>query len=188
MLDAGTTYYRWASKSGFDFTNPTSFTGDTTFTDAVEASGGAVTSHSIVTIAVADTYFIDYYLTTDSWDNATTAQQQKALNWATQIIEGLNFKGDMADTWEAIRGDDTDFAQDIKDACCDIAYSLLDGIDPEKEFDAIRTAAQAIASVRMSYNDNVPPHIIAGIPSSVAYRKLIPYLRNPNYLTLTRSK
>lgn len=128
----------------------------------------------------AQTYF-DGRLNTDAWDDATSANKTKALSMATTLIDRLNFRGEKADSTQENqfpRGDDTVVPSDIKNACAEIALALLDGVDPELEFDNLRMKSQAYGVVRSTYeSDRAPEHYVAGIPSSLAWRFLKPYLR-----------
>lgn len=128
----------------------------------------------------AQTYF-DGRLNTDAWDDATSANKTKALSMATTLIDRLNFRGEKADSTQENqfpRGDDTVVPSDVKNACAEIALALLDGVDPELEFDNLRMKSQAYGVVRSTYeSDRAPEHYVAGIPSSLAWRFLKPYLR-----------
>ncbi len=134
------------------------------------------------TIAEAQAYF-DSRLNTDAWDEAVNdAERTKALAMATTLIDRLNFRGEKADSEQELqfpRGNDTEVPQDIKDATAEIALALLDGVDPELEFDNLRMKSQAYGVVRSTYDsERAPEHYVAGIPSSIAWRFLKPYLRN----------
>ena len=142
------------------------------------------------TIVEAQAYF-DGRLNTGPWDDADPADQDKALIMATMTcIERLNFRGEKTDSDQALqfpRGNDTDYPQDIKNACAEIALALLDGVDPELEFDNLRMKSQAYGVVRSTYDsDRAPEHYVAGIPSSIAWRFLKPYLRNVFTVNLNR--
>lgn len=142
------------------------------------------------TIAEAQAYF-DNRLNTEAWDDATDANKNKALGMATvTIIDRLNFRGEKTDPDQELqfpRGDDTVVPQDIKNACAEIALALLDGVDPELEFDNLRMKSQAYGVVRSTYDsDRAPEHYVAGVPSSIAWRFLKPYLRNVFTVNLDR--
>ena len=142
------------------------------------------------TIAEAQTYF-DGRLNTDAWDDATDdAEKNKALTMATTLIERLNFRGEKADSAQELqfpRGNDTVVPQDVKNACAEVALALLDGVDPELEFDNLRMKAQAYGVVKSTYDtERAPEHYVAGIPSSIAWRFLKPYLRSVFTVRLDR--
>jgi hypothetical protein len=130
---------------------------------------------------------------------------------ATQIINTLNFKGykstvytllvatpsatieqvraaEVAQELEFPRDADTEVPDEIVRACYEIAYSLLDGKDPELELEALGVASQRYASVSTTYaRDQVPvEHTINGVPSSVAWRLIRPFLRDDDGVKLSR--
>jgi len=141
------------------------------------------------TITEGDTYFSEV-LNADAWDDATSANKTKGLAQATKMIDRLNFKGEKTDDDQDNqfpRDADTEVPQDIKDACCEIALALLDGVDPELEFENLRMVSQGYANVRSTYNSEIPAeHINAGIPSVTAWRYLKPYLRDMQAVDLSR--
>lgn len=145
---------------------------------------------SLATIEEATAYMAER-LETTPWDDASEGDQQKALNMATRAIDKLAFIGDKYDDaqeHEFPRGDDTTIPQDIKDACCELALSLLDGVDPELEFENLGMVSMGYSNVRTTYDRSNPPeHIIAGIPSVTAWRCLKPYLRDPRTIDLSRA-
>ena len=142
------------------------------------------------TIVEAQAYF-DGRLNTDAWDDATDdAERNKALIMATTLMERLNFRGEKADIAQELqfpRGNDTAVPQDIKNACAEVALALLDGVDPEMEFDNLRMKSQAYGVVKSTYDsERAPEHYVAGIPSSIAWGFLKPYLRNVFTVRLDR--
>lgn len=141
------------------------------------------------TIADADTYFTTR-LNSDAWDDATDAEQTAALTMASKAIDQLNFAGDVTDSdqeHQFPRGGDEEIPQDVKDACCELALSLLDGVDPELEYENLSMVSQSFGTVKSTYDrTNRPSHIVAGIVSIVAWRLLLPYLRDPLTLEVTR--
>lgn len=134
-----------------------------------------------------DSYFADRYPST-VWDNATDANKDKALATATRLIDNLNFAGDKylsTQDNEFPRGDDTTVPSKIKDACCEIAYALLDGADPELEMQSVGLESVGFAKVSLDKNFT-PEHLKHGIVSARAWIYLRPYLRDPNTVTLSR--
>lgn len=144
---------------------------------------------SYVTIADANTYFADR-LNSEVWINADPNDQVKALATATRYIDRLNFAGSKHDDLQSNqfpRGDDVDVPQDIKDACCEIAIMLLDGFDIEVERNNLDMISQGMGNVRSTYSrDMKPAHILAGIPSIVAWNLLLPYLPDSRVIGVTR--
>jgi hypothetical protein len=136
-----------------------------------------------------NTYFSERINAT-AWDNASTANQDKALKTATKAMDRLNFAGekhDPAQTYQFPRGSDTVVPTDIKDACCELALALLDGADPSIEIENIAAVSQGLSDARTTYDRSfAAPHILAGIPSVQAWHLLLPYLRDPNEVRLIR--
>lgn len=157
---------------------------------------------------------IDYFdgrLHETAWSSSTASDRPKALRAATRIIDTLNFKGykhtvyelleddpdateeeireqEAAQELEFPRGADTEVPEAIRVACYEIAYSLLDGKDPELELENLGITSQGISSVRTSYARNNAPieHIINGIPNATAWRLLRPFLRDDEAIKLSR--
>lgn len=91
-------------------------------------------------------------------------------------------------TEEFPRGADTEVPEDIKVAEHEIAYALLDGVDPEFELENQAINNMGIGSVRASFVRSQEPqeHVINGVPSSMAWRYLKPYLRDDDQIRLVR--
>lgn len=137
----------------------------------------------------ADTYF-STRLKTAPWDDATSDEQDRALTMATRIIDNLNFLGDKADEEQDNqfpRGDDTETPTAIKQATCEIALALLDGVDPDKEYENLFKTSNAYGGVRTTFDgDAVPEYFAAGVPSFSAWKLILPFLRDPRGLKLRR--
>lgn len=151
-----------------------------------------VTADSYATYTEGNTYFAQRWGSfADAWDKASTANKSKALNHATAIIDRLNFLGNKTDddqTNQFPRGTETTVPQDIKDACCEIAGALLDDVDIEQEMHAARLTGTNYGGVRTTYDATIPEaHILAGVPSRVAWQLLLPYLRDPHKMNMTRA-
>ena len=146
-----------------------------------------------------------------AWSAASDANREKALVAATQIIDGLNFKGykhgvytlldgnsatdpsdiqaaEASQALEFPRGADTEVPEAIRRACYEIAYALLDGKDPELELENLSVESMGYGQVRTGYSRNQVPieHIINMVPSSVAWRLLRPFLRDGDAVKLSR--
>jgi hypothetical protein len=110
---------------------------------------------------------------------------------ATEIIDRLNFvgsKNDSDQTNQFPRGADTTVPGNVKNACFEISLSLLDGVDPNLEYENIFMTSQGYGGARSSYDRSVkPPHVLAGVPSFVAWTYLQPYLIDPQRLDLGRA-
>jgi hypothetical protein len=118
----------------------------------------------------------------ESWDRALTAAKTKALAHATNIIDSLAYIGKKTDpnqVNEFPRDPGTTVPQDVKDATSEIALALLDGIDPEREREAISLESQGYSSARSTYNRNfVQAHVSAGVPSASAWNLLRKYIKD----------
>jgi hypothetical protein len=160
-----------------------------TFDDGVAASAPSIVSAVYCTSAYVQTYLNDR-LGTDAWNDASAADRTKAIAMATRLIDRLNFYDDKASTAQTLqfpRGDDTEVPADIKYACCEIALRLLDGVDPELEYEALRLTTQKYSDVTIQFDkDNIQEHILAGIPSIEAWRYLRPYVRDHRSMRLER--
>lgn len=145
---------------------------------------------SYATIAEAQTYF-DGRLHTECWDTADDPTRNKGLCMATTIIDKLNFLGCKAVEAQVLqfpRDTDTVVPQDIKNATSELALALIDGVNPDLEFENLFMVSQGYSSVRSSYDRSMkPPHVLAGIPSIAAWTFLKPYLRDPTELDLNRT-
>lgn len=150
--------------------------------------------------AGAEEYF-NNRLHSCSWFNAKPLDRRKALVGAGRIIDTLNYNGcknvvhvarvanpDLTDAeantlsltqdHESPRGADTVVPDDIVIAAYEIAFSLLDGKDPEMELEALGISSQGLESVRTTYARTQVPieHIINGVPNAYAWRLIRPYL------------
>lgn len=144
-----------------------------------------------ITLSDAETYFSDYRLVTSAWDDASDTEKGKALNQATKLLEQLSYTGDKADDDQELqfpRGDDTSIPTEIQEACAEVAYSLLDGMDVEYEYDNVGNVSMGFANVRESRDpEAVPEHKVNGIPSFIAWRLLQPFLRQRDSISLKRT-
>ena len=144
-----------------------------------------------ITLANADTYFETQRLFADAWDDASDPQKTKALEMATNLMEQLAWAGDKTDEDQELqfpRGGDTDIPTPIQNACAENAYSLLDGVDVEYEYENLRRVSQGFANVRSSHDTGMlPEHKLAGIPSYIAWRLMVPFLRDKSAITVMRT-
>ena len=140
-----------------------------------------------------ETYVNTYFATrlnTDAWDESSTADRTAALTMATEAIDRLNLRGDLADDDQELqfpRDADTDIPADIKKACAEIALALLDGVDPDLEFENLGMTSQGYSNVRSTYDrSRAVEHVVAGIPSITAWRYIKPYLRDGHSVRVHR--
>lgn len=148
---------------------------------------------SYVDLIYADAYF-QKKLYTEFWDEAADYQRTKALFEAAQRMDRLNFRGTKTDADQVLEWPrtntsfDTDVVpDDIKIANCEIAYSLLEGIDPALEYENLAAVAEGAGSMRTTYGRAyVPEHFAAGIPSHLAWQHLRPHLADIRRVKLRR--
>lgn len=158
----------------------------------------------------ADEYFLTK-LHEVFWSEATVEEQDESLLVARRSIDTLSYKGckatvfallqadpcatdeeireaEAAQALEFPRGEDTIIPEDIRIAEYEEAYARLGGTDPELEYEALSVTQQQIELVRTSFErSNVPSeHLVNGIGSLVAWRRLRPYLRDGRSLRLLR--
>lgn len=86
------------------------------------------------------------------------------------------------------RGADTTVPEKIQWACFEIAYALLDGVDPELELENMSMNDHGIGSVRASFNRNQKPleHFMNGVPSATAWKYIRPFLRDDKSIRFAR--
>lgn len=86
------------------------------------------------------------------------------------------------------RGQDTEVPEAIRQACYEIAHSLLDDKDPELELENLGITSQGYGSVRTSYSRSHVPieHLINMVPSALAWRLLKPFIRDDDAIKLRR--
>jgi len=142
-----------------------------------------------ITVEDADAYFATR-LNSEIWDLAEDTEKNKALITAGRAIDRLNFTGSRTDSTQEHqfpRYDDASIPTDVQYACCELAFALLDGVDPELEYENLNMVAQGFGNVRSTYDrSNKPAHIVAGIVSMAAWRLLLPYLRDPLHVEVNR--
>jgi hypothetical protein len=86
------------------------------------------------------------------------------------------------------RGEDTEVPDEILIACWEVAYALLDGVDPDLDVENLGVSSQGYASIRTTYarNQALVEHLMHGIPSATAWRYLMPFLRDADKIKLSR--
>ena len=169
---------------------------------AIATLGTAATSTLDATLTAyvdyvgGDAYFSQKLYVT-AWSGATNANKTKALIEATQRIDRLRFAGFLVDDDQVLEFpryyDEDEGAQgdeevpaDIQYACCELAYSLLDGVDPDLEYENMGVGSHAYSSVRQTHTSDPMPHIAAGIPNASAWRYLAQYLAPAKTIKMKR--
>jgi len=144
-----------------------------------------------ITRMEAQVYF-DGRLNTGPWDAADDTTKDKALLQATRAMDRLNFRGEKADESQALQfprsGDDT-VPEDIECACAEEALALLDGKDPEMEREALAITEQTFGKIKAKFDRDAgrPINILNGIMSATAWGYLLPYLRDPLTMRISRT-
>jgi len=127
---------------------------------------------------------------------------KKAVNdafLADNTLENLAAQGDAdalvtvraAEASQALefpRGTDASTPDAILIACYEIAYSLLDGVDPDLEMENLAVARHSIGGTTTVYdrNQEAPQHIVNGVPSATAWRNLRPFLLDGDHIRISR--
>jgi hypothetical protein len=173
----------------YDYVLEVTYSGETYWISGeLEGPAASAGVDAYATSVEGDAYFGEQ-LNITTWTGASTINKGKALQMGTNIIDRLNFRGEKTVSTQDNqfpRKDDTAVPQDIKDACCEIAIALLDGKDPEMEYDNLRMLSQTYANIKSTYIPIPPEHIVAGVPSIKAWRYLKPYLRDAGCIDLYR--
>lgn len=137
----------------------------------------------------ADNYFYahpKFYL----WNDETRENKWRYIAGATRLVERLNYVGDKASDDQPLqfpRYGSTDIPIPIIQAVYEIAMKFVEGFDPDTEARNLSVRRQGYAGSHNDYERSfVPDYMRAGIPSQTAWLLLLPYLRDPNSLTLSR--
>ena len=151
---------------------------------ALDASIGGAASDSYVSLADANSYFDDR-LWTDTWADADLGDKEKALKWATQILDRLIWVGSEVDDIQKLRwprkwvldleGDE--FEQDeiptfLVQATCELAFVLLQS-DKTADNSAEQLASLKVGPIDLKFNSEyeagVFPNIVISIVSPYSY-------------------
>lgn len=108
--------------------------------------------------------------------------------WLTDAQQAAVRAAEASQIHEFPRGSDTDTPQTILIACYELAYSLLDGKDPELELQNLGIVSHGYGSARTMYDRNLIPveHIVNGVPNAYAWRLIRPFLRDDMAVRLIR--
>ena len=141
------------------------------------ATVGGTTSNTLATLAEATTYFTSR-LHDDAWTDASTDDQNTALAWAGRLMNTLTWKGDVAETTQAMcwpRDDvldrngveiaETTIPSDIKDGQIEWAFWLLQE-DLSKRPDSLGLDAVQVDVINVKFDktkrkpDFIPPSVM----------------------------
>lgn len=155
-----------------------------------------------ISIAAATAYF-DLRLNSGAWYTASSAdssgapdERLQALVSASNIVHNLRIT-DRSILAVASAPDITvtdvservypDMPEPVRLATAEIALALLEGVDPDFEYQILQMTSQKYANVQSTYDRSfAPEHILAGVPSVIAWRYLTPYLHSVASIRLDR--
>jgi hypothetical protein len=141
-------------------------------------------TEAVVTSIVGSIFF------KDAWDDADDDDKNAALKASVEAIEQLNYMGDKNDddqTYQFPRNGDTSTPTDIHKAIVHNAIAIIDGRNPEMEFENLNTKSEKYGPVFLQKANQVSQeHLYAGIVSVTAWRYLVPYLRDNDVVQLRR--
>ena len=137
------------------------------------------------------TEYFRYSLRSEPWDCSGDTLRTKALVEATRSIENLNFASCKEDPTQDLQfpreAEPGVIPQAIEQATYELALSLLDGVNPDMEYENLSMTSQNISGIKSTYKrDSKDDHIVCGIVSINAWRLLLPYLRDNNTINIIR--
>ena len=145
---------------------------------SIDATAGGASSDSYVDIAGAGAYFGER-LWVDAWDDADVLDKEKALKWATKILEQLHWFGSLPSDTQALRWprsyvddldgnwlDDTLIPGFLVQATCELAFVLISS-DKTTDNAAEQLNALTIGPINLKFNSeyeaSIFPEIVKGI-------------------------
>lgn len=140
-------------------------------------------------IEYANEYFMGR-LFGQQWFSFQENQRKQALVQAVISIDALNYLGNKTDQDQKLefpRNGDTEVPEAIMQASCEIALSLLKGVDLELQAEEVSITSQRVSGFQTNYDtDKVNLRKVAGIPSQVAWLKIYPYLDTQGEVKVSR--
>ena len=144
---------------------------------------------SYVTTDEADTYF-ETRFQSEEWEDADSDTKIRVLATSTKLMDNLNYFGTKTESSQELqfpRNGQTTIPTRVKEACYEISYALLEGRDPDYDIENINVSGSRFGSASVSRDpENIPLHVVAGIPSIRAWNLLRPYLNNSQTLRIER--
>lgn len=126
-------------------------------------------------------------LRTSDWTRFQNSNFNAGFVMGPEVLDPSSDSPSPGQSLEFPRNGDSTIPADIKNACCEIAFVLLDGVDPEQEMRGIAATSQRFASASATYDPEAARMAIRhGIPSYVAWTWLLPYLADPNEINTKR--
>lgn len=148
---------------------------------------------AFLSVASADEYFADNVLA-EAWTMQTEAKKTAALKQAASIIDRLQFRGKPTTTqdhaWPRVLTPNTASVtpKDIISAHYEVALALLKGVDPDREYRDLATKSQMFGALRTDRDTAmISDHIVAGVPSRVAWNLMLPYLVDVRTVSIVHS-
>ena len=145
---------------------------------AIDATAGGASSDSYVDIAGASSYFSER-LWIDSWADADLPDQEKALKWATRILERLQWVGNKVSDLQALRwprnsvydldGDvmsETANPLFLIQATCELAFILIQG-DSTLDNSAEQLKALTVGPINLKFNDEFEAEVFPEIVKDI---------------------
>ena len=119
------------------------------------------------------------------WRDPTTALSNERRR---NSIGSRSVTAEASQPLEFPRGADTVVPEAIRRAEYELAFSLLDGMDPQMELENLSVTAQGYAEVRTHFERNMVPieHLINLVPNPLAWSLLKPFLRDDQAVRLSR--
>jgi hypothetical protein len=149
----------------------------------------------LATVVEGDQHFADR-VQTYAWDEATQEQQERALAEATEALNKLRWRGCKTSSTQANEWPRDDIPNmtdgttpdDIKRACIEIAYSLLNGDFRDERYEDNFVRRESIGGQgATTYNSQShQPYLAAGIPSMIGWVYLQKYLARTRDIRLIR--
>ena len=132
-----------------------------------------------VTLEEADIY-LESVMNTEPWDLSTDLIRTKSIKASQKIIEALNTVGTLDEFGEPVAL--------IKDATIEIALKLLDGVDPETELYNYTIKEMEFDRLKQTNKSGETPlHVIAGVPSVIAFNILRRFMPDITTVRLSRT-
>lgn len=141
---------------------------------------------SYASLDEADSYFL-IKLDANTWDIADSLDKKKALIQATKQIDRFSYRGNRTDSnqpHEFPRNGDLTIPKNILEATCEIAYALLDGFDPDADYEDLNTSSYQYAEVTNRFQNRMEFHHLLGLPSNTVFMLLSPFMRDPRDITI----
>lgn len=143
------------------------------------------------TLTEAHIYFAQERLHSELWFEVDDLDKTRALAQATRAMERLSYAGEKTDPNQELefpRGGDEEIPTPIMHACLECAFAFLSGVDIEYEDDNRGKTSASFGRVGSRQEPSMfEVAKLNGIPSSVAWRLLLPFLNTNRSVILSRT-